>query len=235
MQTSLGPSSAHEAGGHALSWPGAQLTYWPPKAGPLLRRGLPVRHAYLLQRGAGYVTCRATPSMDIMLSVLRPGDWIGPEQILAGETPLLETRLLVTSELLRVERQQWLDSANARPGFALSVLAQAVRRQREITDRLTACLIEPIEDRLPRMLADLCEPLGLQSSSAPVQLPLTQEHLARMAGCTRATLHRGLIALARIGLLRLHRGIVEVPDPALLGRYADGFRPPALQPLAVLA
>ncbi len=234
MQIENGCFFARDALGDALTRAGAQLIYWPPKAGPLLRRGFPPRYVYFLQRGAGFVTYRATPTMEMMLSVLQPGEWIGPEQAFGGDLLQLETRVLVTSELLRFERDRWLQACSADPSLALSVLAQAVRRQQEIMQRLSACLTEPIEDRLPRMLWDLCEPLSRSDAASAVNLPLTQETLARMAGCTRVTLHRGLTAMTRLGLLRLRRGVVEVPAPALLGRYAGGFRPPARLPASLL-
>lgn len=220
----------------ALIRKGAQLVYWPPKAGPLLRRSEPSRYVYRMQRGAGFVTYRATPSMEMMLSVIRPGDWIGLDQAVTQGPLPVEARVLVTSELLRVERTRWLEACAANPALSLTALAQAVERQQEILQRLAACLTEPIEDRLPRMLWDLCEPLNRPPSGPDgVRIPLTQDALARMAGCTRVTLHRGLSAMTKLGLLRLKRGSVEVPAPDLLARYAGGSTSmaPRAQPAVV--
>jgi CRP/FNR family transcriptional regulator, cyclic AMP receptor protein len=211
----------------ALIRKGAQLTYWPPKAGPVLRRGERSRFVYLMLAGAGFVSYRATPSMEVMLTVIRPGDWVGLDQAMSQEPLPLEARLLVTSELLRVEREKWLDICSADSSLSLNLLSRTVSRQQEILQRLSACLTEPIEDRLPRMLWDLCEPLSHSPRGADgVRIPLTQDSLARMAGCTRVTLSRGLSSLSRLGLLHLKRGLVEVPAPDLLARYAGARSAP---------
>jgi CRP-like cAMP-binding protein len=204
---------------------GAQLMYWPAKAGPLLRRGETSRYVYLLRRGAGFVTYRATPAAEVMVGVLRPGDWIGQDQALSLEPLSVEARVIVTSELLRVEKHRWLDACSADTELSLGLLAQSTGRQQEIMRRMSSCLVDPIEERLPRMLWDLCEPLWHQNGAgaAGVQIPLTQDTLSRMAGCTRVTLHRGLNAMTRLGLLRLKRGAIEVPVPEQLARFSGGM------------
>lgn len=199
---------------------GGELVRWEPKDGPLLSRCEQGEWVLVLRQGLAYLCFRASPTMDLMLSLVRPGECLGEDRALLGGAADVEARVVTPSELVRVRRSRWVREIAGNPALAVPLLELAARRQREILRRVSACLTASIEERLPQLLHDLCEPLN--GGNGPVTLPLTQEGLARIAGCRRATAHRGLSALARHGLLRLRRGAVEVPSVDALGRFAGG-------------
>jgi CRP-like cAMP-binding protein len=53
-------------------------------------------------------------------------------------------------------------------------------------------------------------------------LPITQDELAGLAGTTRPTVNRVLAEAADAGLVVLHRGRIELLDPATLAVRAAG-------------
>jgi CRP/FNR family transcriptional regulator, cyclic AMP receptor protein len=215
--------------GFSTGWgDGAESLKWDPKSGALPKRGDIRESLFLVTSGLAFASYRAAPTLDVLAYVIGPGEWIGAERALLGVPMTVEARAVAESELLRVERQAWIERCATDAAFANAVLRQVTRRQQEILRRLSSCLTEPIEDRLPTLLWDLCRalPVGEQM----VRLPFTQDALARMAGCTRMTLHRGLSSLASMGLLRLQRGAVEVPSPERLARYSGRTPAPAVPP-----
>lgn len=215
--------------GLAAGWKGlGERMIWRPKAGPLAGRARDIGDVYLVERGLVYVSFRATPAVEFLAYLAGPGDWIGVERALLGGGDNLEARAVVDSDLIRFSRTDWLERCERDAVFSAAVLRQGARHQQEVLRRMTSCMTEPIEDRLPGLLWDLCQPLP--NEGGQIRLPFTQETLAKMAGCTRMTLHRGLASLANMGLLRLHRGVVEVPEPGRLGRYAWREAAPAQRP-----
>lgn len=196
---------------------GGESFRWDPKDGALPRQG--GGSVYVLRSGLGYLLHRASPAMEIMLALVRPGEFIVCDQALPAVRDTVKARVMCPSEFLRLESKRWSDECAANPGLSLLLLDQAARRQQEVIQRMGDCMSVPICERLPRLLWDFCVALNGPLSQT-VTLPLTQSALASIAGCTRVTLHRGVNALTRRGLVRVRRGKVEVPDPAALARYA---------------
>lgn len=202
---------------------GGEPVLWGPKDGPLPASGGSGGSVYLLRRGLGYLIYRASPVMEMMLALLRPGECFACDQAMPAVPDAVEARVICPSEFLRIEGSRWAAERAANPGLPLLLLDLAARRQREIIRRLSDCMNVPVSARLPRLLLDFCVCLNGRAGGA-VTLPLTQAALASITGCTRVTLHRGVIALTRRGLVRVRRGMVEVPDPAALAHYAGpGF------------
>ena len=56
------------------------------------------------------------------------------------------------------------------------------------------------------------------AADGPVDVPLTQEHLAELAGGTRPSVNQVLQHLAQEGVVRLGRGRITVLDPRALAR-----------------
>ncbi len=96
-------------------------------------------------------------------------------------------------------------------------------RQRALGDRVArtsalalAGLFEPVEQRVYRQLALLCD-LYLQDASTGT-VALNQEVVAGMAGTTRPTVNRVLKQAEDAGLLTLGRGRIDVHDRVGIAR-----------------
>jgi CRP/FNR family cyclic AMP-dependent transcriptional regulator len=100
------------------------------------------------------------------------------------------------------------------------LLAARVRR---LTDHLVEALFLPSDQRILHRLIDLCDQYRTEGNGDRVSIPLSQTDVAELAGATRPTTNRVLRRLQADGVLRLHRGRVEVTDLAALRRL-DGIR-----------
>jgi CRP-like cAMP-binding protein len=79
--------------------------------------------------------------------------------------------------------------------------------------------LHPVESRLGRSILD-----ALDRSCLEEVLPLTQEALAQMLGAQRSTVAVFLSKFQRMGLIRNHRGAIEIRDKAGLERLACSCR-----------
>jgi len=91
-------------------------------------------------------------------------------------------------------------------------------RVRELNTRLHETMYVGLDQRLYRRLVELVSVYG--NGPGPVVIPLTQEHLAGLAGGTRPTVNQLLRQLVMQGVVQVGRGRVVVLDEPALRRKA---------------
>lgn len=90
---------------------------------------------------------------------------------------------------------------------------------RILNERLLEALYVPVERRVLRRLNELAALYG-RNADGQVEIPLTHEELAGLAGSTRATVTTVLGEAQKRGLIELQRGKTRVLDPDGLARRA---------------
>ena len=90
---------------------------------------------------------------------------------------------------------------------------------RLMNERLLEALYVPAERRVLRRLSELARLYG-QDADGLVEIPLTQEELAGLAGTSRATVNTVLGEAQKRGLVELQRGKTRILDPDQLTRRA---------------
>jgi CRP/FNR family cyclic AMP-dependent transcriptional regulator len=194
--------------------------------------------------GRGRVAVRAsTPMGEIAtFAVLGPGDIFGEQALVSdGQSRTATVIALEPLETLTVGRATFEELRAAHPSverFLVDVLAAQVRR---LSTHLLEALFLPAEKRVARRLVVLADEYGAGASDPapeptprgragrggpeapapqPVLIPLTQEHLATLAGTTRPTVNRVLREMQDDGAVRLGRGRVEILDLRAVRRRA---------------
>jgi CRP-like cAMP-binding protein len=87
-----------------------------------------------------------------------------------------------------------------------------------MNDLVTEAYYEKAERRVLRRLLDLAAVYG--RPDAEIEVPITQEQLASLAGASRATVNAVLAAERGRGTISLRRGATIVHDPQALARRA---------------
>lgn len=183
----------------------------------LFHEGDPGDSLHLVAKG--HLAARTTTSLgDIAtLRIFKPGDHFGelavlspgPRNATVVALDSVETLALHTTHFDRLREEH-------APVEALLVDA-LVAEVRRLAGALVEALYLPADKRLWRRLLDLAEMYG---DSPPITIPLTQEHLAQLAGTTRPTANRLLREAEREGIVAITRGRVEVRDVAALRHKA---------------
>ncbi len=162
---------------------------------------------------SGRVALRVTTPLgdEVTLSLLCRGEIFGELAVLSDGA-----RRLVTAVALEPTRTLALDRAELRrlrrrnpgvDGMLTEALAAHVRR---LSATVLDLLHQPVDKRVARRLADLT-PLYRNGGQA-VEIRLTQDELASLAGTTRPTANRALRALASCDVISLARGRITVVD-----------------------
>ena len=101
--------------------------------------------------------------------------------------------------------------------FLFEALMAHVRR---IDAQLMEALFVPAERRVVRCLLSLAETYASGGQSDDVDVTLTQDDLASLAGTSRATVNRVLRQAEEEGAVSPSRGRIRVTDPTLLAKRA---------------
>jgi CRP/FNR family transcriptional regulator, cyclic AMP receptor protein len=181
----------------------------------LFREGDHGDSVYLVQSGKVAVRISTPEGALVTVALLGPGSAVG-ELALLGEDERRTATVQAVEPVaaLALRRRDFAELRRQHPSvteFLVKTLAATVRR-------LDAQLVEafhlPAEARIRRRLHGLAQ--VYDRGSQVIQVDLTQEELAQLAGTTRPTLNRVLREEERRGTLRLGRGRIVILDPALL-------------------
>lgn len=191
----------------------------------LFHEGDPGDAVHLLDRGRVAVRI-TTPMGDVATVRVRgPGSVIGELALLGSSTSEVPRRMatvvaLERAETLALHRDQFMELRAAFPSvdaFLVNVLAEEVSR---LSGLLVEALHVPVDVRVLRRLVALASDYSEGSSAAGIEVPLTQEDLASLAGTSRATVNRVVGEAEQAGLVQRRRGRVIVVDPAGLAARA---------------
>ena len=175
----------------------------------------------------GWVAVRVgTPQGDTAtFTVLGPGDMFGEQALLQPSSRRTASVVaLAAVETLTLDRADFDELRDRHPGVERALVDLLAAQVRRLSLALADALYLPADKRVLRRLADLCVTYGAVPAAAglrppvpgsdpgPVEIPLTQDDLATMAGTTRPTVNRVLRSAVAAGYVALHRGRIVVLD-----------------------
>lgn len=152
-----------------------------------------------------------------MLDVLGPGETFGELALLSpGARRSATVEALDEGETLSVYRDDFALLQAEHQGVKDVLLRLLAEQLTRASERIVEAHYTDADTRVRRRLFDLAaRQLG---AGRPMAVALTQEHLAEMAGTSRATVNRVLREEARLGTVMLTRGCTTVLDLDELSR-----------------
>lgn len=170
---------------------------------------------------SGRFAVRRTTALgdDALLALRGPGEAFGELALVSGDAHRSATvEALEASETMCVQRSEFDRLRAVNPSVdrvLVKLLAHQLRRMNEL---VTEAYYEKAERRVLRRLLDLAAVYG--RPDAEIEVPITQEQLASLAGASRATVNAVLAAERGRGTITLRRGATIVHDPQALARRA---------------
>lgn len=176
---------------------------------------------HLIDRGRVAVRI-TTPLGDVAtVNVHDAGEVVGELALLDPASKRTATVVaLEPTETLSLHRDEFAELRRQHPSvdrFLVAILAAEVRR---LSHLLVEALYVPVDVRVVRRLMHVAE-MYRDGSSGPIEVPLTQEELATLAGTSRATVNRVLGEAEDDGAVDVRRGRIVILDDALLRSRAN--------------
>ena len=202
------------------------------RAAPHLRDGEVVFHQndpadtlHLIRSGRVAVRIDAGRGDSVIAAVLGPGEMFG-ELALLDEEAMRSATIVALEPWRRCRSTSWTSAACGESPAAAEVLIALLAAQvRRLSQQLGEALYVPADKRVLRRVVDMATRLrGRPRTGRRDLVPLTQDHLADLAGTSRITVNRTLRAEQERGTLELARGRTVIRDLEAIEARAFGRR-----------
>jgi CRP/FNR family transcriptional regulator, cyclic AMP receptor protein len=171
---------------------------------------------YIIEKGEVKIVLGSAEGKEVVLSLLGPGDFFGELALLDGEPRSADAVAMETSDLLILQRHDFLRFVAEQPQVAVNLLAVLSRRLRRVDQLVLDAAFLDVRARLVRTLLELAQTRGQPGPPGPqsvvIASRLTQSDLANMIGATRESVNKWLRYYAQKGLVRHLRGRLTLLD-----------------------
>jgi CRP-like cAMP-binding protein len=184
----------------------------------VFHHGDPGDSLHLVVKGRFAVRVATRLGETALLAVRGPGDNFGELALIdPGEPRSATIMALEPSETFAVFRTEFERLRREQPQIDVTLAAFLAGEVRLLNRRLLDALYLPAERRVFRRLRELVD-LYARAGGGPVEIPLTQEELAELAGTSRSTVNRVLREEEARGTVELRRGRAVVLDTDAIAR-----------------
>ncbi len=162
---------------------------------------------------------------DVTLVLAGPGEVLAPGSLFGDRSGESGAEAITEAGVLVVAPQTLARHGEADPALYARIARSLARRTLQVQRKLEAFSRATVEARVAAALLDVAEggATPLAGGALRLDLPLSQEDLAGLAGTTRESCSSAVAAFARAGLVRGSRlrGLVLL-DPAGLAELSGG-------------
>lgn len=181
----------------------------------LFREGEPSRGFYVVQQGAINVHRVGASGKEQVIHVFRAGESFA-EATLATETGYpADARALEPSQVLLVQKQEFIGLLRQHPGLALRMLGAMSQHLRVLVGLLDDLTLKDVETRLANWLIKRC-PDREGTRPVVIELPMTKRVLAAELGTVSETFSRTLAKFREQELVAVKGRRLTVLSPARL-------------------
>jgi len=181
----------------------------------LFHEGEPSRGFFVVRTGALNVHRLSDAGKEQVIHIFRAGDSFA-EATLATETGYpAEARALESTQVLRVQKHEFLALLRRQPELALRMLSSMSQHLKVLVGRIEDLTLKDVETRLANWLIKRC-PEPESPSPVLIELPMTKRVLAAELGTVSETFSRTLAKFREQKLLSVSGKTLQVLSPARL-------------------
>src|SRR5215831_4211027 len=174
---------------------------------------------YILKSGLVKVTIEDHDGYEMILRILYPTDFFGDMSLLDGMPRSATVTTQEPSEVLTVSREPFLSIIEKSPKILLKIAAVVSMRLRKTNELIHSLAFFDVYGKVARVLLNLAAERGRATEQGTViDMRLTQQELAELAGMTRETMARTLREFQQAGVIRVESGIISILEEGMLQR-----------------
>lgn len=189
---------------------------------PIYFSGETAAHLYLVASGQVKLLQHTTTGQDVLLDILKPGDYFGSltavTDELYSETAQAHTAVCV----LGISPRSFRTILGRYPSVALNILDITTKRLLETQETVRRLSTDSVERRIAALLLKLAYKVGeITGEGILIQMPLSRDDLAQMAGTTAETTSRIISQFQKEGLVRSGRQWIAIANISGLEKVAN--------------
>ncbi|GAB4300944.1 MAG: Crp/Fnr family transcriptional regulator [Myxococcota bacterium] len=172
---------------------------------------------FIIAKGKVKVVLYGESGREMILSIFKEGDFFGEMALLDGQPRSANVIAIEDSELLSLNRQQFLDCLRENAELPMAIIHELCARLRRADEIIGNLALLDVYGRVARALLDMAEKEGERTREGVVikERP-TQQNIASMVGTSRETVSRALNEFARRGFCELHGKSIVIKETQLL-------------------
>ena len=145
---------------------------------------------------------RAAFAHDLSLFLAKTGDVLAPGALFGERSAENGAQAIADAGLLIVSREAFEAQAACDPSMYLNVAANVGRRIARVQTKIEALSRAGVEARVAGTLLEIADDFGVSiAGGTRIDLPLSQEDLAHLAGTSRESCSQVVAAFARSGIV----------------------------------
>ena len=185
--------------------------------------GDPPEALYIVWAGRVKLLRHSREGRDVVLDVMGPNRLLGEMAVFGGAPYDFTAQAMEPTALVTIARQDFLALLRRFPQLSLAVIAELGRRLRSASDLVHSLAVERVERRVARVLLKMADAAGKPTDGGGtlIDVTLTRQDVADMAGTTVETAIRTMSRLRRQGMLDTKRGRVVILDWGRLQAVAE--------------
>ncbi len=159
---------------------------------------------FVVAAGKVKVVLYGESGREVILSVLRDGDFFGEMSLLDNQPRSANVRAIEPTRALVLSRDTFHQTLQRAPQVAIAVLGEMSRRLRRADESIGNLALLDVYGRVARFLLDLAKHDGVtREDGTEIRERPTQQHIAAMVGTSRETVSRALNEFQRRGLIAM--------------------------------
>jgi CRP/FNR family transcriptional regulator, cyclic AMP receptor protein len=187
----------------------------------LFHKGSKGTALYIIKKGKIKVSLPSSLGDEVVLAIFSDGDFFGEMALLDGMPRSADATAIEPTELLLLNRQDFISFLNGNKNAVQAVLQSLSLRLRKTDDLLEDTCFLNISARFAKKLLELAAKHGHQDGETiHIDLAFTQKDLASMVGATRESINKELRVLREKGLVSIRENSIYIHNLERLKRRA---------------
>jgi len=180
----------------------------------ILFEGDPPEALYVVWTGRVKLVRHSREGRDVVLDVIGANRLLGEMAVFEGAPYDFTAQAMEPTSLISIARQDFLRLLRRFPRLSLAVVAELGRRLRSASDLVHSLAVERVQRRIARVLLKMADAAGAPAPGGGllIDVTLTRQDVADMAGTTVETAIRTMSRLRGQGIIATKRGRVVILD-----------------------
>jgi CRP/FNR family transcriptional regulator, cyclic AMP receptor protein len=174
---------------------------------------------FAIRAGTIKITAPAGDGREAVFNILAEGEIFGEIALLDGQSRTADAVAVTDSDLLVIERRDFLALVESDPKIALKLIELLCTRLRWSSEHFEEVVLLKLPARLARTLLRLIK--GKPADGGEIELRITQRELSQILGTTRERINRELSVWTARKWIALTRGRIVVRSVRALEKIAE--------------
>jgi CRP-like cAMP-binding protein len=175
---------------------------------------------FLIGRGQVKVTVVAEDGREVILSVLKAGDFFGEMALVDDEPRSAHVVAMEDTTLLQLRREDFRARLRSSPEVAIALLRELSRRLRRADDTIASLMLRDVNGRVAHLLLELAREDD-RDGGRRVRRRLTHAAIGQMVGASRETVSRTMRNLVLRNVIQVTRREIVLLDQDALRMAAQ--------------